>query len=114
MGGILAKLGIYLGAVTMGLFKGWKVWIMLSALVAVGIIIYNTISKLLGETLTWVVEKTGGIDAPGAVISSFDVGALSSVGAWMCTIMKIPECFAFMITCILAKWTLRKIPLIRW
>lgn len=115
MGALLGVLIRGIIAALTALFGGWKGFFggfLVKTLLV--IVLYNLVVEFFDEVLQWVVQKLGGITAPGGTISSFDVGSISSLGAWLVSTMRIPECLAFIITVIILKWTLRKIPFIRW
>jgi len=115
-------MGILLGIISRAviaslgaLFGTWKAFLggfLVKVLLVV--VLYNLVARILREVLMWTVDKVGGVTAPGAVVSNFDVASVSTLGAWLLTVLRIPECFAFMLSIILLKWSLRKIPFVRW
>ncbi|MFZ2447263.1 MAG: hypothetical protein WAW37_12970 [Syntrophobacteraceae bacterium] len=115
MGAILGTIARALIGSLSVLFGTWKAFLggfLVKVLLVV--VLYNLVARILNEVLTWVVQKVGGINTPSALVSSFDAGSISSLGAWLLTTLRVPECFAFMLSVILLKWTLRKIPFVRW
>lgn len=111
MGAIIGVLISSIGA----LFGSWKAFLgAFLVKVMLVVVLYNLVSRIFGEILEWVVEKLGGVQSPEAVVSSFDAGSVSTLGAWILTTLRIPECVAFMMSVVLLKWTLRKIPFVRW
>lgn len=115
MGALLGAIARFLMSGITSLFGGWKAfiggWLMKACL---AIVLYNLVVDLVQEVLAWVQGKLGGVTAPGGVINNFDVGSVSALAAWLVNILRLPECFAFMLSMILLKWSLRKIPFVRW
>jgi hypothetical protein len=115
MGTLIAWLGRILLGGAVSLFSGWRTWLgafLIKTFLVV--VLYNLIAKVLQELIEWVVDKLGGVTVPDAVVSNFNVGSFTTLGAWFVTIMRLPECCAFMLSVIFLKWTLVKIPFIKW
>lgn len=114
MGALLSVLGNAIIAGLRVLFGKWKYVIgTLLVKTILAVVLYNLLAEVVGEILGWVVGKMGGL---GGVVQggSIMISNWSSLGAWICFKLKLPECFVVMITCVVLKWTLRKIPFVRW
>lgn len=115
MTALFGWLGTALSGLLGSLFGGWRTWVGAVAIkLLLVVVLYNLVVTVIGEVLSWVAGKIQGIDMPDALGSTLNVGDMSSLAGWLVDIMKIPECFAFMVSVIILKWSLRKIPLIRW
>lgn len=75
-----------------------------------GIIIYNYGCDALQEVFTFISgqlqSSTSSLSAP--------VLALSGFAAWAAIHLRVPDILAFVITVFILKFTLRKIPFLRW
>jgi hypothetical protein len=115
MAGLIAWLGRMFTGSLIALLGSWRTWVggVLFKVVLV-MVLYNVMSMFLGEILEWVAGQLGAVTGPTGVVSSFDLAGITQVGAWLVNKMRIPECFAYMMSCILLKFALRKIPFVRW
>lgn len=115
MGAVLTAIGSAIVGSLSALFGSWKAflgsWLLKLCL---AVVLYNLVVEILDEVLQWVVGKLGGVTLPGGSVTSFDAAGISSLGAWLISTLKVPECFAFIISVIVLKWALRKIPFVRW
>ena len=110
MGRILALLG---GSLLTGLgrlFSGWRLFAGGLFLTIFIVYLYNLVADILEEVLLWIQGQIGTISIEGATT----VLNATGLAAYLINQFRIPECVAFILTMILLKWTLRKIPFIRW
>lgn len=115
MGSIIGKMVVLLGGVLTGLLGGWRTWV--GAVLVKGILIvciYNLFTRIITESFTWVLGIVQGIDAPGGSVGTMSIASYTALGAWVANTTKLPQCFAFMLSCVLLKWSFRKIPFLRW
>jgi hypothetical protein len=115
MGAMFAWLGVGLVRILGSLFGSWRTWlgaILIKTILVV--VVYNVISRAFGNVLTWVAGKLADVAAPSGTVTSISVADWSLVGAWLVNTLQIPNAFAFVLSVIILKWTLRKIPLVRW
>lgn len=115
MGSIIGRLLMSLVGAFGALFGGWRTWlstILVKSIVIVAV--YNLFIRIITESFTWVLDVAGDIDAPGGAVGSISLSSYTQLGAWLVATTKLPECFAFMLACILLKWSLRRIPFLRW
>lgn len=94
------------------LFGGWKTWIGVGLMSILGIVLYNFITDLVEEILEFVSTQLGGIDAPGGI--GDPVGSLTGLAGYIASHLLIPQCIAFICAVVVLKWTLAKIPFIKW
>jgi hypothetical protein len=115
MGALIAWLGRGIVAALGGVLGGWRTWVggVLIKVILV-VVLYNVAAVFIGDILTWVLGKLAAVSGPTGGIATFDVATISSLAGWLVNKMMIPQCFAYMISCILLKWMLRKIPFVRW
>lgn len=115
MTALFAWLGTALSGLLGSVLGGWRTWLGAVAVkVLLVVALYNLVVTVIEEVLTWVGGKLQGVDSPELLLGTLNVSEMSSLAGWLVDVMKIPECFAFMVSVILLKWSLRKIPLIRW
>jgi len=75
-----------------------------------GVTLYNLISEILEEIATVMVDKLDGIQAP----TGQAVAELTGVAGWMGGLLNLDDCLAFIISIVILKFTLRKIPFLKW
>lgn len=111
MGALLTALAAWLGPLLAALLTGFRTWILgfLIKIVLV-VILYNVFAEFLGDILSWVLAKISSVGMPGGVITNFDVGSVSSLGAWLVVKTRVPECVSIMVAAISTKWLLGRIP----
>ena len=90
---------------------GWRTFFMGSFLLVVVIYAYNLIHDILEEMIDFLVNHYSEVSMPTGFESTY---SFSGLLGWLVSVLQIPECVAFMVTMIALKFTLRKIPLIRW
>ena len=73
------------------------------------VIAYNLIVEVVSETLEFAMTKIAGQTVSGVTNPN-----ITGFAGWFIGQIKIPEVFAVITTIIFLKWTLRKIPFLRW
>lgn len=73
-----------------------------------GIVLYNLVVEIIEEVMTFTISQLSGTTA------SVASPTISGFVGWSVAQLKIPECFSVMVSCVILKWALRKIPFIRW
>jgi hypothetical protein len=115
MGALFGWIGAALTTIFGGLLGGWKTFLTGIVLkVTLAFVLYNLVAEVFGEVLTWVADKLGAVTVASGSVTSIDMAGFSSLLGWLGATMKIPEQLSIMVTCILAKFMLRKIPFVRW
>ena len=74
-----------------------------------GIILYNLAVEMIEETLNFALSQVNEVSAgqiTGPTISGF--------AGWFLAQIKIPEMLSVVITFIILRWTLTKIPFLKW
>lgn len=73
-----------------------------------GVILYNLMVEIVEEVMTFTLSQISGTTA------SVSSPTITGFVGWSIAQLKIPEAFSVMVSCVILKWTLRKIPFIRW
>lgn len=97
----------WLGRLLAGVFslKVFAGGLFMSILAIIG---YNLVVEVVSEALTFALSKVSGTS--GSVTNP----SVTGFAGWFVAQIKIPEVFAVITTFVLLKWTLRKIPFLRW
>jgi hypothetical protein len=110
MGKIIAWLGARITGKLGGLLGGWKSFAGVGMMAILGVILYNLAVDMLEEVLAWAMSIVS------SSTSGMDLGSMNVAGVagYMVQQLRIGECLSVMVTMIILKWTLRKIPFIKW
>lgn len=93
----------------LGATFGLKLFLGGALMTILGIVLYNILVDTIEEILNFVVSTVGSTQfgtITGPTISGF--------AGWFLAQVKFPECFAVMVSAVVIRFVLRKIPLIRW
>jgi hypothetical protein len=107
---LISRLTVWLGAGLFSLFGAWKVFFSGVFLAFLGVTLFGLANYIIEDLLGWVIAKMTAVVVP-------ELGAgysFTGFVGWGVSVFKIPECMAFIIAMVTVKWTMRKIPLIRW
>lgn len=111
MGTILARLSKVIAGLSFGtIFVGWKgaVWAIGAAIATV--VVFNTFYDITQIVLQFMVSKVG---EGGTGLSSSTV-EMTGVAAYLAGKLRIPECVSYILSIVILKWTLVKIPFVKW
>lgn len=110
MGAILARISKLLGGLSFGVFVGWKgaIWAIGAAIATV--VVFNTFYDITQIFLSYIVTKVGS-DTTG--LQSQTV-AMTGVAAYLAGKLRVPECISYILSIVILKWTLVKIPFVKW
>lgn len=75
----------------------------------IGVVLYNIIVDVIEEVMNFALAQVNGVSA-GSITSP----TISGFAGWFLAQVKLPECFAIMVTCISIRFILRKIPFLKW
>lgn len=104
MGAVLAWLGRILGGVfTLKFFMGGLLMTIL------GVVLYNGLVQVVQEVFNFAITQAGA-SAPGAITSP----TVTGFAGWFLSNMYVPETFSIIVTCVIIRFTLRKIPFLNW
>jgi len=78
-------------------------------MVILGIVVYNLVVDIIEEILNYVITQIASIQQISVTSPS-----VSGFAGWVVACLKIPECLAVVISIVMIKFTLRKIPFLRW
>ncbi|MBN2515950.1 MAG: hypothetical protein JXC33_07955 [Deltaproteobacteria bacterium] len=110
MVGFLSRIVTWFGAAGFSLFGAWKIFFAGTFIAFLMVGAYNLVAEIIQELLNFVITQVGTVEEP----EGFTIAAFTGFVGWFLSVMKIPECMSFIVTMITLKWTLRKIPLLRW
>ena len=105
-----ALLGWFGTAITT-VFGGWKIFLVVTVMSFATVYFYNLISGLLQEALTFVTTQTNAAGVPSGMTSGY---SFTGFAGYMLSVLKVPQCMAFIISVMSLKFMLRKIPFIKW
>ncbi len=111
MGTLLFKLTAWLGGGLFAMFGAWKVFLVGGFLAFLMVNVYNLVSEIILELLTFVSDQIAALTVPGSVGPIYQFTGLAG---WFMVQFQVPQCVAFIVSVVLLKWTLRKIPFLRW
>lgn len=110
MGKILAWVAKAIVTALGTLFSSWKIFLGTTLCTIGFVFFYNMIVDLFQEICDFGVASISDVSVSGSGTTYQMVGLAGYIG----TQLRIPECVAFIVSIILAKWLLRKIPFIKW
>jgi len=108
---VLSKLGAFFVGIFTAVFGSWKSILLVTFFAFLSIEIYNFICGIIEELLNYVVSSMSSVSMPEGATNTF---TFSGVAGWFMSSLKIPECMSFIVSMVMLKWTLRKIPFVRW
>lgn len=113
MGKVLAAFGVWIATKigSLALFSGWKTFLVLVLGSLASVMVFNVIVDLIEILLNWLVGAMSDITMPDGISQSF---SFTSLAAYLATHLKIAECFALVLSVVMLKWTLVKIPFLKW
>lgn len=98
----------WLGRLLSGIF-GLKTFLSLLFMTIIGIIFYNLACDVTEELLDFTISHISG--APDGIITN---PSFSGFAGWVISNLKIPECVAIMVSCIIVRFLVTKIPFLHW
>lgn len=75
-----------------------------------GVVLYNLAVSMIEESLDYALTEINSV-SQGQSISS---ASISGFAGWFLANLKVPEMLSVIITCVILRWTLIKIPFFRW
>jgi putative flippase GtrA len=75
----------------------------------IGVVAYNLIVDTVEEVFNYAIATASGIPS-----SSFTSQSFTGFAGWFLSQMYIPQTFAVIVTCVIIRFTLRKIPFLNW
>lgn len=101
----------WFGGAAVALFGGWKLLLLTTFMAFLGVYFYNLVSGILQELLAFVTSQASSV---GSIPGQAQTYAFTGFAGYMLSVLKIPECMAFIISVITIKFLMRKIPIIKW
>lgn len=113
MGKLLAAFGAWLVTRIGGaaLFSGWKTFLVLILGSLASVMIFNVFVDIAEACLNWLVSTMSNVTMPDGISQSF---SFTSLAAYLAIHLKIAESFALVMSVVVLKWTLVKIPFVKW
>jgi hypothetical protein len=111
MGALLTGLWVAIRS-GFGLMVGWKAIILVTLLSYASIMLYNLYCTIIQEIINFAIAASADAENPGGITA----GAMNAAGlaGYLVSKLRLVECFNFAISTIVLKWTLVKIPFIKW
>lgn len=113
MGKILAAFGVWLSTRigSFAIFSGWKTFAVLVLGALASVMIFNVFVDIAEICLNWLLGELGTVAMPDGISQSFSFTALA---AYLAIHLKIAESFALVLSVVILKWSLVKIPFLKW
>lgn len=111
MGILWAKIVAWASAAILTVWTAKKTLLLVTFLSFLGVALYGVFLHGVEDILDSILLYATDIDTPG---SSPELGNFTNLTGWVLDCFKLPECLAFIVDIIILKWTLRKIPIIKW
>lgn len=74
-----------------------------------GVVLYNLAVSTIEEVFNFIIVQMAGVSADGITSPT-----ISGFAGWFLAAVKLPECFAVMVSAVALKFVLRKIPFLKW
>lgn len=89
----------------------WKTVIAFIMTTILGIVLYNVVSEVFGELLTFVQNQMSAVTGQGLSGAALE---FTGLGAWFAQKLKVAEQVGLMVSFIVMKWGVVKIPFLKW
>jgi len=107
---LAAAVTAIIGAIaSRGIGKSFMIMVFLGALTT---IFYNLVVSVLSEGLTFVVDQLGAVNAPSGLPGSGY--QFVGLGGYLADHLQLVECIGVVVSITILKWTLVKIPFLKW
>lgn len=111
MGKIIAWLAKDLIAAIVTLFGTWKLFLGTTLVAICFVFMYNFWVDICEEAFTFITTQVQNVSVPGQSVNTYEFAGLA---AYLAGKLKISECISFIVSVVLLKWTVRKIPFFKW
>lgn len=111
MGILWGKFVTWLGASILTIWIGYRAFWTVGFLAFLAVGLYGLFLYGLEDVLTYLLGRLQNTNVPS---SAPTLSGFTGLAGWLLTVFRVPECIAFVIDIILLKFTLRKIPFIKW
>lgn len=98
----------FLSAMVSGLFT-MKAFMGGLFMTVLGVVLYNLLVDTVEEIFNYALTEINGVNA-GTISSP----TITGFAGWFLAQVKIPEIFSVIVTCVILRWTLTKIPFLKW
>lgn len=111
MGAVIgAAIRVLLGS-SVAKWLATKAFVSLIVTSILGVVLYNVVSEVFGELLTFVQSQLTEVTGEGLTGATLEFVGL---GAWFADKLLLPEQVGVMLTFISLKWLVVKIPFLKW
>lgn len=113
MGKVLAAFGSWLATKigSLSVLAGWKSFIVVVLGALASVMIFNVFVDISEICLNWVVSSLGAVSTPEGVSQTFSFAGLAG---YLAVHLRLAEAFALVLSIVLLKWALVKIPFVKW
>lgn len=101
----------WFGGGLVALFGSWKGAVFFIVVTCLGIVLYNVLEGLFVELLNFSTSKMASATTGANLTYTYN---FADFAGYMMSCFRIPECVSFIVSMLMLKWTLRKIPFIKW
>ncbi len=98
----------WLARILGGLF-GMKTFMAGLLMTIIGVVLYNLLVATVQEVFNFAIAQAGGVS-----IGTITNPTLTGFAGWFLGMMRVPEAFSIIVTCVSIKFLLRKIPFLKW
>lgn len=75
----------------------------------IGVVVYNLLVDIVQEVFNYAIAQAGGVASSG-----FTSPTITGFAGWFLSQMYVPQTFAVIVSCVIIRFTLRKIPFLNW
>ncbi len=108
---LFGKLVAWLGSAVLTVWTAYKSFFIVGFIAVLCVALYSIFLYGVQDILTTMLSKFGDVTQPG---TTPQMGGFTGLAGWLLNCFKIPQCLAFIIDILVLKWTVRKIPIIKW
>jgi len=101
----------WLAASVLTIWTAYKTFWTVAFVGFIAVMLYALFLYGVQDILSTVLTKFQGVEQP---TSAPVMLGFSNLAGWLLNVFKLPQCIAFIVDILLLKWTLRKIPFIKW
>lgn len=101
----------WLSAGVLTIWTAYKTFWIVGFIAFLAVALYSLFLYGVEDIFTTLLSKYANVNQPESTPA---MSGFTGVAGWLLTCFKLPQCLAFIIDILLLKWTLRKIPFIKW
>jgi hypothetical protein len=105
------RLVTWLSASVLTVWTAYKTFWIVGFIGFLAVGLYSLFLYGVQDILTTMLAKFQEVQQPGTTPA---LTGFASLTGWLLNCLKLPQCLAFIIDILILKWSLRKIPFIKW